>query len=274
MPSHVIIPDLSPLLVAMEENLHGHVAYVQRRLAGMTVEDREDLLLTDSGLHSDTFNKIARARLTQADADRRIAEALGYFRNARRPFAWWVGPCSRPLDLERRLEEHGLRAAEFERGMAMELAQLPERPAAPADLSVRRVRDSGELADFAAVLADCVEPPDPAVIAFYRTAAPVLLREDCPMRLFVGYLNGKAAATSELFAGGGVAGIHSVATRSVFRRRGLGLALTWAALQEARRLGLSTATLQASEGGQGVYARLSFRAYCHFAEYRSSELWN
>ncbi len=94
-------------------------------------------------------NKIARARLSEADADRRIAEGVGHFRAAGRPFAWWVGPCSRPLDLERRLERHGLRAAKFELGMAAELARLPERIDLPAGLEVRRVRTQEELADFA-----------------------------------------------------------------------------------------------------------------------------
>ncbi|MBI3471806.1 MAG: GNAT family N-acetyltransferase, partial [Candidatus Solibacter usitatus] len=128
----VIVSPLPPLLEAMEENLHGHVAYVQRRTPVMQVDDRADLLLVESGLPCDSFNKILRARLTEADADRRIAEAVGYFRAVNRPVAWWVGPGSRPLDLERRLEEHGLRAAESELGMALELAQLPAQVDAPA----------------------------------------------------------------------------------------------------------------------------------------------
>jgi ribosomal protein S18 acetylase RimI-like enzyme len=268
MATSVIIASPSSDLRAMEENLSGHVAFIQRRLAGMTVDDRADLLLVDSGLPSDTFNKVARARLTEADADRRIAEALEYFRNAHRPFAWWVGPCARPLDLEKRLEAHGLRVAEFELGMTLEMAQLPERYDTPPGLATRRVRTTDELADFAAVLADSGESPAPAVGTFFRAAAPILLAEDCPMRLFLGYLDGEAAATSELFVGGGVAGVHMVATRVAFRRRGLGLALTRAALNEAQSLGLTTATLEASEQGRGVYSRLGFRARCHFAEYR------
>ena len=268
MATPVVISALSPLLAAMEENLHGHVAFVQRRRPEMTVDDREDLLLIDSGLPTDTFNKIARARLTEADANRRIAEAVGHFRTAQRPFSWWVGPGSRPLDLERRLQEHGLRAAESELGMAMELAQLPAQVDAPAGLTVRRVRTATELADFAAVNAANWDPPDLVVLTFYQSAPPVLLDEDCPMRLFVGYVDGYAVAASELFVGGGVAGLYSVSTRTAFRRRGIGSVLTWAAADEARRLGITTATLQASEDGQGVYARLGFRACCHFAEYQ------
>jgi len=62
------------------------------RRRGMTVFDQADLLIVDSGISSDTFNKMARARLQESDVDRRIAEAVAYFTGVQRPFAWWVGP--------------------------------------------------------------------------------------------------------------------------------------------------------------------------------------
>ena len=259
---------ISQLLLAMEENFRGHLAYVQERTPGMVVEHREDLLLVDSGLPSDTFNVVAMARFAEADADRRIAEAVQYFRTVGRPFAWWVGPGSRPVDLERRLQEYGLKAVESDLGMAMDLAELPSRVDVPVGLEVRHARVASELSDFAAVVADLWEPPDPAVRLFYESASPLLLEEDCPMRLFVGYLDGYPVAASELFVGGGAAGIYSVATRTPFRRRGIGTTLTWTALDEVRRLGIATAVLQASELGQSVYARLGFRACCHFVVYQ------
>jgi GNAT superfamily N-acetyltransferase len=259
----------SPLLAALEENLHGHFTFVQQRHPGMTVDDRADLLLVDSALPTDTFNKIARARLTEATADRRIAEAVGYFRSRRRPFAWLVGPGSRPLDLDRRLPEHGLHPAEHDLGMALDLADLTSPPDPPPGLDLRRVRTTAELADFAAIGAANWEPPDPSVVSFYQDAAPLLLQPDCPMQLFVGYLDGHPAAASELFVGGGIAGLHGVSTLAAFRGRGLGSALTWAAADQARRLGLPTIILQASsEEGQRVYARLGFRPCCDFVEYQ------
>jgi ribosomal protein S18 acetylase RimI-like enzyme len=111
------------------------------------------------------------------------------------------------------------------------------------------------------------EPPDSAVRAFYTQAAPLLSNPECPMRFFVGYLDGLPVSTSELFIGGGVAGLYSVATKKEFRRRGFGSALAWAAADHARRQNISTVVLQSSEAGKGVYARLGFRECCHFAEY-------
>lgn len=267
MSASAPMPELSPLAVAMEENLHGHITYVQRQLPGMLVDDREDLLLVDSGLPTDTFNKVCRARLNDIDAEARIADAIAHFREGGRPFAWWVGPGSRPLDLEARLQKQGLRAAESEVGMAVEISRLPLAPELPQGAEIRPVRTATELLDFASVMADCFTPPDAAVLEFFERGASILLKDDCPMKFFVGYLDGAPAAGSELFVGGGVAGVHMVATRVRYQRRGLGLALTWAALNAGRPFGLTMATLQASDQGAPVYRRLGFREVCRFVEY-------
>ncbi|MBI3695829.1 MAG: GNAT family N-acetyltransferase [Acidobacteria bacterium] len=128
------------------------------------------------------------------------------------------------------------------------------------------MRTPEELADFVNVVNR--DRPDAALLTFFQNAAPLLLNEDCPMQLFVGYVDSCAVATSELFLGGGVAGIHAVSTRKAFQRRGIGLAMTWAAADQGRLLGAATATLQASEEGRSVYARLDFSACCQFVEYR------
>ena len=263
---------LTPLLNAAEENLHGHVAFVQRSISSMKVIEDDGLLIVDSGLRTDTFNKVCRARLKESEADRRIAEAIAYFTGVHHPFTWWVGPGSRPLDLEIRLQDQGLRAAESELGMAMELSNLPSRVDGPSKLVVRRVRSARELADFSHLFAANWDPPDQSAVVFYGNAALVLLREDCAMRLFIGYLDGEAVAGSELFVSQGergekVAGLYSVATRREFRRRGMGSVLAWTAARQAQREGISTMTLQSSDEGKGVYMRLGFTACCRFTEY-------
>jgi ribosomal protein S18 acetylase RimI-like enzyme len=273
MPIQTILPSLTPLLNAAEENLHGHVAFVQRSISSMKVIEKDGLLIVDSGLRTDTFNKVCRARLRESEADRRIAEAIAYFRDVQRPFAWWVGPGSRPLDLESRLQDQGLRAAaEPELGMAMELGALPARVDGPSNLVVRRVRSVRELTDFSHLFAANWDPPDQSAVIFYEHAGSVLLNEDCAMKLFIGYLDGQAVSGSELFVSQGergekVAGLYSMATRREFRRRGIGSVLAWTGAREAQREGISTMTSQSSDEGKGVYTRLGFRACCHFTEY-------
>jgi ribosomal protein S18 acetylase RimI-like enzyme len=274
-PSHMnpnaISNSLTPLHIASESNLHGHISFLQRCIPKMTVLEDEDLLLVDSGLPSDSFNIVARARLADSEADRRIAVVVQHFRAANRPFAWWVGPASRPLDLETRLPRHGLRPAESELGMSMELRDLPRKMSQPEGLEIRRVSSPQDVTDFAAVFAANWEPLDHAVPPFYSAATPILLEPGCPMILFVGYFEGLPVSCSELFidrSHGGLTGLYSIATRREFRRRGIGSALAWAAADEARRQDLSTVVLQSSDAGKGVYTRLGFKPCCHFTEYK------
>lgn len=256
------------LLEAMEANMVAHMAYLPGLLPGTRVVAGPDLVLVDAGVPSDTFNTVCGARLDPATADARIAAAIGHFRDRGVPFAWWVGPVSRPADLGARLATRGLVEAEAELGMALDLARLPAALPPPAGLVVRRVTSPSGLADYAGVLAANWDPPDPAVLDFYRRTAAAVLAPDCPARHYVGYLDGEPVATSECFLGRGVAGLYAVVTLPRARRRGIGTAMVVAPLADARAAGYRTATLQASAGGQGVYARLGFLPCGAFREYK------
>ena len=61
----------------------------------------------------------------------RIAEAVAYFTGVQRPFARWVGPGLRPLNLEDRFHDFGVEAKEYELGMALELWDLPPETREP-----------------------------------------------------------------------------------------------------------------------------------------------
>lgn len=256
------------LLEAMEENLHGHITFIPRHRPGMVVDDREDLLLVDSGLPNDGFNKVARARLAGDTADCRIREAVGYFREAGRPFTWQVGPCSRPLELERRLEAHGLRAAAAAAVMLAEMERLPVEAETPGGPEVRRVRSVADLAAFCTVVSEGWDPQDPSVGVYYGGSAPLLLEEECPLRLFVGWGDGQAAGAGELYVSGSVGGIYRVTRLERFGGRGVRAAMARAALREARRLGLARALIEAPEGEQGMYERLGFAPACRVTEFQ------
>jgi len=267
MTATVIEARPTRIMEAMEENLAAHVSFLQRRLDGMTVDERGGLMVVDSGLQSNTFNKILAARLDNESADERIDDALFHFRRARRPFGFLIGPCARPLDLEARLRDRGLEAAEFELGMSIELDRLGGEGRMDRGTAIHRVRSGEDLAAFAELLARIGDPPDLEVIRFFERGAGELLEGDCPMRLFLCTVGSEAAAVSELFLGGGVAGVHMVATVGRFRRRGLGMAVTRTALGEGRRAGLTIGVLQASEQGRPVYERLGFSPCGGFVEY-------
>ncbi|HEX6508137.1 MAG TPA: GNAT family N-acetyltransferase [Chloroflexota bacterium] len=254
-------------LRAMEENMAVHLAHLPRHLHGGMVRDENDILLVDSGLPSDTFNAVCRARLEEDGAQQRITWAIGHFQTNQHPFTWWVGPTSTPCDLGERLMASGLSHGEVEVGMTLDLRDWPGQTAPPPGVEIRRVRTAAQLRDYVRVIAANWEPPDMSVQQVYERAAAEALRPACPARYFLGSIDGEPVATSECFLAHGVAGIYNVVTMPRARRRGLGTALTAAALHEARAQRYAIAVLQASSSGQRIYTRLGFTPEGEFQEY-------
>ncbi len=250
---------------AADANFVTHASWLQRRHAGMTVVERPDLALIDSGLPCDTFNFVCRARLG-SDARDRARWALDYFRQAERPFSWWVGPTDRPADLHDLLCAVGLEPSETELAMAADLSPL--RVARPSELRIERVRSKESLRAFAAVSAANWTPPDAQVNRFYEITSASILSADSPLWLYLGSVGDAPVATAELTAAGGVVGLYNISTLEPYRRRGFGTAMTLQPLLDARERGYDTAVLQASRAGVGIYERVGFRPFGEITEYK------
>lgn len=258
------------------ENLCSHVAFVQRSLPSMSVDGAGALLTVDSGLHSDMFNKILLdphpAKHGDPDFERQVAAAVSAFAASGRAFTLWTGegapffpqrPACGGAAFWARL---GLVATERETAMKARTADFAQPEA--DELRVAPVREEADLTAFIEVLA-AEASSDPDVARFFRSAAPLLLRESAPMRLFVGRLAERPVACGELFvsAGGTVAGVHMIVVRRECRRRGLGTAMTLAVMRAAREAGAGAAVLLASAQGLPVYQKLGFRECGLFVEY-------
>ncbi|MFS8100192.1 GNAT family N-acetyltransferase [Lentzea alba] len=256
------------LLVSMEQNLAEHACHLHRSLEHVTVTETGDLLIADSGLADDTFNIVASARFSADTVNERVADTVSLVKATGRPFSWWVGPASTPADLGPVLMQTGVVAAETEAAMWMDLADAALPIAAlsePQGFDVRRATTEAELADYAAVLAANWDPPAATVREFYAGVAARALESQA--RYLVGYVDGRAVCTAEVFLHAGVAGIYNIATLANARRRGYGGAITLAALRTARAEGYRTAVLQASQEGEAVYRRLGFTIAGQFTEY-------
>jgi len=190
--------------------------------------------------------------------DHAIRETVSWFRNRRLPFLWWVMPSQRGGGLVPRLEAAGLHKSSEPPSMVLPLDRL-EAPAPPADeLRVERVGNERGLEVFASTLnSGDFEAPD-------RIAAslPRLLRPepgDSRLALFLGYVRDEPVATSLRFLANGVVGIYGIATVPKARRRGIGAAMTYAALIDGRKAAdASFAVLSATRLGRPVYQRLGF----------------
>lgn len=97
---------------------------------------------------------------------------------------------------------------------------------------------------------------------------PSSLAVDPDVRLFTGYLDGRPAGTSLAIRTGDACGIYSVGTLPDARRRGVGTAVTWAAVRAGRDWGCETIVLQSSEMGFSMYRSMGFRTAVSYVTFR------
>jgi ribosomal protein S18 acetylase RimI-like enzyme len=95
------------------------------------------------------------------------------------------------------------------------------------------------------------------------------LAADPDVQLFVGRLDDEPVGTSIAIRSGDASGVYNVGTRPEARRRGVGSAVTWAAVGAGRAWGCDTVVLQSSVVGLSMYSDMGFRTvatYVTFAE--------
>ncbi len=216
---------------------------------------------------------VVRATMTEGEADRRIQQVLERMDAIGSTMLWWHAPHHRPVDLPQRLVAHGFEKVAETAAMALDLATLVATEDTPPNLVTRPVTTERDARDYVAVIE--ADRPENAPTALGSTEGEARIRhiverielDPAPMR-FVGRVEGVPVATSRLSIVGGVAGLYAVVTIPEARGRGYGRALTRAALEAGRTLGMRIATLQATDLGLPVYSRLGFRTFYAYDLYR------
>jgi GNAT superfamily N-acetyltransferase len=213
------------------------------------------------------YNQILRANLDPEATGAQINRALAPFRERGLEMLWTVGSSSSPPELGVRLEAHGLPQTSEMPGMAVDLAALPSPVAVPG-LRIERVADARALDRWCEAYIAGFEMEAAAGRSLADVYARIRLADNAPVRHYVGWLDGRAVASSSVVFAAGVAGVFHVGTLPQARRRGIGGAMTLAPLLEARDLGYEVGVLFASTMGEPVYRRLGFRACSTLRQFR------
>jgi GNAT superfamily N-acetyltransferase len=140
----------------------------------------------------------------------------------------------------------------------MVLEPIPVRPPAPA-ATVIRVGGAELLEDFHAAN----ESGETFRRLFGRAIAA-----DPSVLLALGDLDGEPVSAAAAIGSGSTIGIYAVGTREAARRRGIGRAVTWAAIDAGRAAwGGTIAILQSSEMGVALYRSMGFEEASRYVLY-------
>jgi ribosomal protein S18 acetylase RimI-like enzyme len=259
-------PSESELVRAINANLVEQFRYLASSSMG-EVYDGPDLSWWLTGLQHPWLNGVQTASLPQSSAHHRVQSVISHFRAKQvAGISWWSEPGIETRKLGAFLVPHGFIYHEGPPGMAINLQTLNPDLSAPSDLRIEPVGDLDTLRQWVhTFIAGFGFLPSSTEDVLFDTC--IGLGFDLPMRSYLGFLGGKPVATSQLFLFAGVAGIACVATLPEARRRGVGTALTLAALRDARSMGYRIGVLQAAPMGLGVYRRLGFEECCRMNHY-------
>jgi len=264
MPDIVESIDPSTIASVIEANINAYLLSFAR-IPGAMLHDDGQLVWLNSGIAAASFNSVVYANLLEEGVDRGIESVLSHFRERALPLTWHIGPSTRPADLDRSLQRHGLTHDEDEPGMAVELDSIADIPERPPSLTIEPALGDQGLRDWVNVWLFSVplEAREPYFEALRRRG----VGDDLPWRYFVGWLHGEPVAISQLFVAHGVAAVHYVVTKPEARRQGIGAAMTLRVLEEARALRYRVTVLTASPSGIRIYRRFGFQEYCWFRRY-------
>jgi len=266
--SEPLLADVPPEAVALALELHQRGQIVAwAGLRGDQVEDRPDMILVVSGRPVAWTNGVHYARFPAAEADREIARATDLFRRAGVPALWRVTPASRPADLAERLQAHGWRYHDDLPFLAVEIDRIQRPSGRPDGLVIERAHDERSQAAWEHAMEHGFGMSKTESEGLFALARRFGTDPAGPWVRFAGLVGGEAMASSGLLLHGGVAGVYNVTTVIAARRRGVGTAMTLAAIDHAAGLGYRVAVLGTSPMARRLYEHLGFREIVREAEY-------
>jgi ribosomal protein S18 acetylase RimI-like enzyme len=217
---------------------------IYARAPGTAVIESDNVRAVCTGVPYEAFNAAIGSPLMRPE---QIDRVMDLFRAADAPMLWHVWPPGERV--ESALLEQGLVFYEEEPAMVADLAVETPR-ASPVDVEIRRARDPDDLRAWVRILSGSTNERFIARVAELRAADR--------FEHLLGVVDGRMVATAAVFHGTRAAEIQHIATEPSHRRRGIGTAMTIAALELLRARAGSYAVLTASPDGARIYERLGF----------------
>lgn len=255
---------MNPLPAEVMDVVSADMAELNRRVPGFDGLVAPDIVLASVGLAISRANSASAARFDPELAESRIDDVMAWFDARRLPFVWRLGPADLPRDLGDRLVARGFVVDPDEiPGMVAPLDELPELEL-PSGATIEAVGDLPTFQAWLDVVVAGFEMPSIMGETFARYGG-LGFGVGIPFAI-LGRLDGRPVAAALSAVGGGGVVITNVTTLPDARGRGLGRAMTLAAMRRGAAAGATIAVLMATEMGYGVYRKLGFE---DFGTYRT-----
>ena len=215
-----------------------------------------------TGIPTADLNWVWNTKPLTMESAGKIASIKNNYQQLDLPFWWWVCPCGQSPLTKTMLEGAGLHFLTAIPCLAADLSTPDVATGSSSAITVSLVQNNKDLSRWEEVSFTGFDIGTPAQTQYHNFVASFDISAASPQRLFLAYFDEKPVATALLFLYRDTAGIYFVSTLPAYRRRGIGLALTKATIQYARRAGYKYSILQSSAAGWRVYKQAGFKEHC------------
>ncbi len=230
------------------------------RAAGGRIHEIDGLLMW-SGTHPSPalVNGLIRTRDERPSANEILDLADSWFAEVGHGYTMHVR-VGRDDDLETAVKARGLMHM-LDLPVMVYSGPVPEKQV-PQGFTIDRVTNASGVSDLVTAVGEPFELPEEVASVFARPEAAL---SPFTAAMIARDQAGRPVSGAWTLVSHGVAGIGFVGTLESVRGRGLGTAVTWAAMRAGYEIGATRAALQASPMGRSVYARMG---YAEVAMYR------
>ncbi len=222
------------------------------RAPGVETRREGALLAVHTGVDSNTENGVVGNEAEPAQAE----ELVAWLAEREAP-ASWIAPAPEPA-LAATLLQTGCRQELTGVDMGAQLAEIDDAPA-PDGVELEAVSDERALDEWLELAESCeIEVDERSRAARRRLALALGLGPEAPVVSYLARRGDRAVGLAQAFYTGATVALLHVAVPEGERRDGIGRALAYARLREARRRGCIRAVLGPSADGARLYEALGF----------------
>lgn len=149
----------------------------------------------------------------------------------------------------------------------MVLKSLDEIPPNTTDANFYEATSASTLKQYATIFTTVFGPP---LAATEKAFLHFGTYDGDDGRIFLGEVNGEAAAGGILIQTEDVTGVYGIAVREKFRRRGIWEAVTWEVLRAGKEQGCEAAALLSTEMGYPLYKKMGFETVVTYLSFEAS----
>lgn len=252
----------------VEGNLRTALQFFGRASGKGCIEERDGLLLIDSGVNYAVFNiaMFTDPIVSTAELDFRAGIASEWYRARHTRWSLWQcdhllvpNVLARSADVLRRYRLHPLTQAP-----GMQTERLNPLSRHLPSMQYKLVDDAQTRLDFAHLTTINFDIPFATSRAIYEN--PDAWLGDYVG--YVGYVNRRAICTVALVVAAEAIGVYSVSTIPEFRGRGFAEVFMRQVLQEATKVtGIQRTVLQSTRAGYEMYRQMGYREVTNFSVY-------